>query len=257
MNGNTLLDAACLIRADGQAFAAASPFPWCSLPACLTADAFERLTREFPSLELFERQQGIHPANILRPHDRYYLAFSDDDRDQGAAGIARAVDLAPSWRQLIGELNGPVYQGFIRRLFGCRRVRTRFAWHLGHAASEVSPHLDAPKKLGTHLIYFNTQADWDPGWGGATLILGGPRGVPSHPDFDDFAIRRAAPFLDNHSLLFRNGPIAWHGVERMTPPPGHYRRLFTVVFEYPRTTHLVRTGWSWLHGLLGRPERNG
>jgi len=30
----------------------------------------------------------------------------------------------------------------------------------------VSPHCDAVRKLATHIFYFNTEADWDPGWGG-------------------------------------------------------------------------------------------
>ena len=234
-------------------FAAAQPFPNLPLSACLTPAAFTQLLADFPAPELFVRQQGIHPDNILRPHDRYYLALSDQGGVPQTPGITRTAELAPSWRKLIEELRSPPYQQFIKRLFGCRQLRTRFAWHLGHQASEVSPHLDAARKIGTHLLYFNTSDDWQPDWGGSTLLLGQPRNGSSQPDFDDFATCQSAPWLDNHSLLFRNGPAAWHGVERMNPLPGHYRRLFTVVFDHPHPVHLARLGTARLRALMGRP----
>lgn len=245
----TLLDPDCLSRVDCARFAATRPFPWLSLSGCLRPEAFSCLCADFPPLGQFVHHQGLRSSNILRSHDRYYLRF-DGGEGPAEAGVVRAADLAASWRELLTELQGPVYQGFVRRLFGVRRVRTRFAWHLGHRGSEVSPHLDAPKKVGTHLIYFNTRADWDPSWGGAPLILGQPHAGRSPPDFHDFDDHQAVPYLDNHSLMFRNGPAAWHGVERMTPPVGCYRRLFTVVFDYPRSTHLARTAMARLRARV-------
>ena len=53
-----------------------------------------------------------------------------------------------------------------------------------------SPHCDAVWKLGSHIFYFNE--DWNPGWGGETLVLddGGRFSRRSAPDFDDFVQQR-------------------------------------------------------------------
>jgi hypothetical protein len=224
-----------------ERFASAEPYPWLALSGCLHQEAFDALRCNFPQRQLFARHQGIAPAGILRAHDRWHLAYDPTGTLQIRAGCARSTDLPPAWQAFIAALTGREYQSWVRRLFGVRHLKTRFAWHLAGAGDEVSPHLDAPKKLGTHLFYFNTTADWNPDWGGATLLLGRPRHGVSQPDFADFASVVSAPFLDNHSLLFMNGPNAWHGVETLRPPPGHLRRLFTVVFEYPRPLHWLRS----------------
>lgn len=227
-----------------ERFASAKPYPWLALSACLRQDAFDALHCDFPPQRLFARHQGIAPAGILRSHDRWHLAYDPTGQGPIRPGCVRSTDLPPPWRAFIGALVGPAYQAWARRLFGVRHLKTRFAWHLAGAGDEVSPHLDAPRKLGTHLFYFNTTADWRPDWGGATLLLGRPAPGVAQPDFADFASVVTVPFLDNQSLLFMNGPGAWHGVETLRSPPGQLRRLFTVVFDYPRPVH-------WLRRALG------
>jgi hypothetical protein len=57
----------------------------------------------------------------------------------------------------------------------------------------VSPHCDSPKKLGSHIFYLNTKEDWDPSWGGETLILDDGGRLPTlRAGFDRFR-RRSAP----------------------------------------------------------------
>ena len=75
------------------------------------------------------------------------------------------------------------YHDFIGRALGVPAFNTRYAWHVGSQGSEVSPHVDDHKKLGTHILYFNSSDDWNPEWGGATLVLGGKRSQAMNPDF--------------------------------------------------------------------------
>ena len=103
------------------------------------------------------------------------------------------------------------YHGFVRRALGVPAFSTRYAWHVGSHGSEVSPHVDAANKLGTHILYFNTSDEWNPEWGGATLVLGGKQTEAMNPDFADFETRDEARIMDNHSFLFKNTPNAWHG----------------------------------------------
>ena len=51
---------------------------------------------------------------------------------------------------------------------GYRELQDALEWGAG---VEVSPHCDSKHKLGSHLFYFNDSSEWDPSWGGETLIL--------------------------------------------------------------------------------------
>lgn len=255
-----------------QAFAADTfkqrePYPWFSFEQLLTPDGFQTLLRDFPSLALFEEHRGVERADHQRSHDRYYLAFErslykkgtpggdddtvDDVADEmagpgryddemagvrgasGRDGIVGLKDIPPSWQQFIEELReSAAYRTFTERLLDSGPMTVRFAWHVGFNGSEVSPHRDTDKKIGTHIFYFNTSDDWRKAWGGAILVLGDKRIKQKNPDVSDFGAVTAAEILDNRSFLFKNTPDAWHGVEPLTCPPGHYRRLFNVIFEH-------------------------
>ena len=80
------------------------------------------------------------------------------------------------------------YRAFLRRLLGIERFALRLHWHYTPSGCSVSPHCDARRKLGSHIFYFNTEADWDPRWGGETLLLddGGRLHRDSSPRFEDF-----------------------------------------------------------------------
>jgi len=212
------------------------PFPWANVPAFLTAEGFRRLHNEFPSLELFEKHEGIERVYGQRSHNRYYLAYETSIYHQEASGngVLKYEQLPAAWAQFIEELEtGEPYQAFMKELFDVPAYRVRYAWHAGFNGSEVSPHLDATEKIGTHIIYFNTSADWDPAWGGTTLVLGGKRTPAMNPDFADFASVIKAEVLDNQSFVFKNTPHSWHGATALKCPPGKYRRLFNVIFESP------------------------
>ena len=161
-------------------------------------------------------------------------------------------DLSPGWARFIEELSQSSYLDFIREFLG--EVRVRYAWHRGFRGSEVSPHRDGPDKLGTHIFYFHTPEEWDPAWGGNTLVLSGKSVASESPDFREFSSSESIACFDNHSFLFQNAPDAWHGVEAVTCPEGTHRKLFNVIFEKPEKEHppksskLVERAKNWLRG---------
>lgn len=226
---------------DAEQFRAQRPFPWLNLHDLLKPVAFRELHATFPTLERFEWHQGQARHYGQRPHNRYYLAL-EGRRATGddGAGVIRRAELAAPWRALLDELEtSREYRQLIQTLLAVPEWETRYAWHLGITGSEVSPHADAPVKVGTHILYFNTSDDWRAEWGGALLVLGGKTTNRLDPDFPDFATAVAMETIGNRSFLFKNGPDAWHGVQSLTCPPGRYRRLFNIIFEYPRRKKTV------------------
>ncbi|WP_235777127.1 2OG-Fe(II) oxygenase [Rhizobium mesoamericanum] len=161
--------------------------------------------------------------------------YHKDGPPVDAGGLVRREQLPTAWQGFMDELEtSDEYRRFIRRALGISDFIPRYAWHVGSKGSEVSPHLDSATKIGTHILYFNTSVDWNPEWGGSTLVLGGKKIGAMNPDFADFETSAAACITDNHSFLFKNTPSAWHGATALTSPDGSYRRLFNVIFETPR-----------------------
>lgn len=214
------------------------PFPWWDFKEFLTPEGFETLCRDFPALELFEYHENRSRSGAgQRPHNRYYLAYQRSiyhREDAPEAGIVEKQDLSQSWQQFLEELETSlVYRDFIKQTLNVSEFDVRYVWHAGKTGSEVSPHLDHPKKLGTHIFYFNTSEDWDPAWGGELVVLGGKLTPGVNPEFSSFTTSTPVSNVDNHSFLFKNEDKGWHGVKALKCPEGKYRKLFNVIFERP------------------------
>lgn len=225
---------------DLQDFHQNQPFPWFNFDRFLSPDAFTQLCATFPSIELFEKHNGLSRIYGQRPHNRYYLAYEHSiyqpKSDTAQQGIIYHKDLPDVWQQFIEELEtSQPYRAFIQAALGITDYQVRYAWHLGHDQSEVSPHRDAEQKAGTQIFYFNTDDDWDMAWGGSICALGDKLTAAQNPDFDDFALNKANSITNNRCFLFKNTENAWHGVKALSCPPGAYRKLFNVIFEFPHT----------------------
>lgn len=216
------------------AFRGNRPSPWLELPQLLDDRAFEDLRRSFPERRLFELQKNIRRPGRQRPHDRFYLSFEHRPhqirakRDSADQGVVQYDDLSAPWQRFLDELRGPTYGAFLTRLFGVE-PDLRFAWHISFRGSEVSPHLDSKRKLGTHIFYFNHPEDWKEEWGGQTLMLVDKKTPRPNPDFSDFGEMMTPAMLGNRSMLFQRTDDSWHGVERLTCPENAYRRTFHVI----------------------------
>jgi hypothetical protein len=217
------LDIARLAALDAEAFRSQQPYPWVNPEGLLTEDGYRRLVETLPDAAMFERRFGLQRAHGQRSHDRLALEYR------------RGLDLAPEWHAFVAELGGADYMRFLRRMFGRRLLRLKFHWHYTPRGCSVSPHCDAPHKIGSHIFCFNTAADWDPAWGGQTLILddGGRLHRRSSPGFEDFDRVITAENLGNRSVLFQRRGDSWHGVRELTCPEGALRKVFIVVVDDP------------------------
>ena len=114
-------------------------------------------------------------------HDRYILHYRPGKL------------LAEPWEDFVAELQGKTYASFIRRLFGLQATKPlilTMEWYFAWRGCSVSPHCDARRKLGTHIFYFNTEADWASDWGGHILIMDDGERLSPHsaPGFDDLQV---------------------------------------------------------------------
>ncbi|MDL2407116.1 2OG-Fe(II) oxygenase [Rhizobium calliandrae] len=229
---DTFIDYGLLRQFDFDGFKSKAPFPWENIEGFLTKEGFQALYTDYPSLELFEYHNNVRRGHGQRPHNRHFLAYESSAHHKG---VVRHEQLPATWQRFIDEIGtSDEYRRFIRRALGASEFILRYEWHVGSQGSEVSPHLDLPRKLGTHLLYFNTSDDWNHEWGGATLALEGKKIEALNPDFSDFESVSASRITDNRSFLFKNTSLAWHGATALTSPPGSYRRLFNIVVEMPK-----------------------
>lgn len=227
---------------DQTAFETQKPFPWHEFTGLLTERGFQELYRDFPPLDWFIKHEGRYRRLGQRPHNRYLLAYDRLSKHQNhlrEKGKICYENLPNSWKALIEELERPDgYKGFIKSIFKNPHLTFQYEWHVSYEGCEVSPHADASWRGGNHLFYFNTAEDWDPKWGGETLILGEKRVKSKAPDFFDFNKTVIVQNAGGHSLLFKNSSKAWHGVKPLRCPPGKYRRVFIVMFipkDFPET----------------------
>ena len=215
------LDFERINRIDPIGFQTQEPYPWINPEGVLTEEGYHRLLDTLPPLSLFEQLMGKTRKHGQRSHDRFTLEYTDD------------LDVAQPWKDFVAEIRGNEYMNFLRRLLKVRSVRLSYHWHYTPKGCSVSPHCDAKYKLGSHIFYFNTEKDWDPAWGGETLILddGGRFDPKSAPAFEDFDREMGSVTLGNSSLLFRRKGNSWHGVREIRCPEGALRKVFIVVIN--------------------------
>jgi hypothetical protein len=219
-----------------ESFQVRQPYPWANIQNSLTPEAYERLRKSLPPIEAgFERQVGIQRAYGQAPHNRYLLHFRP------------GIQVANPWLEFLAELQGPVYQSFLRRMLGDHKFIPTFEWYYAWEGCAVSPHCDAARKLATHIFYFNTEDDWDTKWGGQILILDSERKWRTHsgPSFDQLKVAASIDPRGNGSLLFQRTPHSWHGVRPLACPPGKLRRLFIVTVNIPSFQ-------VWWRGVRGK-----
>lgn len=220
---------------EGPEFRQRSPYPWWNPANTLTPEGFERLVENLPDVSQFQTSFGKRRSHGQKSHDRYTLNYSED------------LDIPRPWHEFVDEIRGERYSQFIRRMFDVPRFDLSLHWHYTPNGCSVSPHCDAKRKLGSHIFYLNTQEDWDPAWGGETLVMDdeGRFKRESAPDFDAFPRVIHTEGLGNRSLLFGRTDHAWHGVQKIECPEGKLRKVFIVVIN--RMTPKVR-----LRRMLGR-----
>ncbi len=210
----------CLVAASAEVFRKQRPYPWLILENTLTDEGFRLLRENLPDVSLFNRDEGIKRAHGQAPHIRYSLHYR------------HSLKLPQPWMEFLSELGSEIYHSFLCRILCTENFVLTYEWHYAWQGCSVSPHCDAARKIATHLFYFNHE-EWDPAWGGQTLILddGGCFRTHSAPKFDELRVAGSSPPRGNNSLLFQRTPHSWHGVRPLNCPPGIMRRVFKVTIN--------------------------
>lgn len=234
------LDTRLMDSIDAEGFQRKAPFPWVNPQGFITDEGYRMLLANMPDVSGFRWFFGKKRKYGQDSHDRYVLDYRS------------GMNLPGPWQDFVDELRGDTYRRFICRLLGKPEVRFRFHWHYAPAGCSVSPHCDSKGKIGSHIFYFNG-SDWDPAWGGQTIVLddGGRISAESNPDFNDFAAEYPALTESNRSILFGRRGNSWHGVREIKCPKGYLRRVFVVVIEEHRS---VKKKVKFIRRMLqGRP----
>ena len=213
-----------------QEFRQRRPYPWANPEGLLREEALEHLIGRLPAVGLFEKRFGYTRSHGQKGHDRYSLEYDS------------SLPIDPSWHEFVAELHQAPYHGFLRKLYGLRPFKLTFHWHYTERGGAVSPHCDSRAKIGSHIFYLNTEADWKPEWGGQTLVLDdhGRLSCTSAPEFSDFEEPVVADAIGNRSMVFKRTPHSWHGVQAIGCPEGYLRKVFIVVIERVRPLKAVR-----------------
>ena len=236
------LDTERLDAIDARTFQSRRPYPWVNPADLLTPEGYQRLYDTLPDVGLFTPVFGAVRKHGQQSHDRYGLAYRRD------------LDVGAPWHDFVRELHGPIYRRFLSRMLNRRFFILRLHWHYTPNGCSISPHCDSKTKFGSHIFYFNTPADWDPAWGGQTLILDdGGRFTPrSAPRFEDFERAMTADTMGNRSLLFARGAQSWHGMRDIHCPEQAMRRVFIVVI----TAAVRTTARDFVRQLRGQAAKS-
>lgn len=238
----SVLDSERLVEIENHApsFLTTRPYPWLSVQGLIRDDAFKRLAAELPEFGLFDSEFGRERGYGQQSHDRYALQYRAE----------LDANLPPIWREFLAELNGPVYANFLRRVYGLgasERFVLSMHWHFTPRGASVSPHTDVARKIGSHIFYLNTEEDWNPDWGGQTLVLDDENklNTNSAPAFGALPVAGSSTILGNQSFIFKRTEHSWHAVNPIDCPPDKMRKVFIVVANRVN----LKVLWRRLRGL--------
>ncbi len=225
------LDYQRLDALDAAKFRQTKPYPWLNPADLLTETGYRRLLETLPAVEEFTPLFGIQRSHGQKPHNRFALEYRGD------------LNVSKAWHEFVEELKDKRYCQFLHRMFGRGQFKLSFHWHYAPQGCSVSPHCDANRKLGSHIFYFNTLENWNPTWGGETLVLddSGRFQRNSAPEFHQFDHIYSGQSVGNYSFLFQRQNNSWHGVRPITCPEGYYRKVFIVVINDRLRAFLRRT----------------
>src|SRR3954454_13384749 len=117
----------CLKGVSAVDFEKRQPYPWAQIHNPLLPEAYELLRSTLPPVEAgFDRQEGVARAYGQAPHDRYLLHYRP------------GIQVQQPCLDFIGELQGPVYQAFLRQMLGEHEFIPTFEWYYSWGGCGVS-----------------------------------------------------------------------------------------------------------------------
>lgn len=223
------LNSSLIESLDIDAFRAQKPYPWTNPNGMIQPKMLNELISTSPDLSLYTPHFGFERKYGQTSHDHYVLEYEE------------GLTLPPPWQAFIDELRSDYYRNFVCSFLGTADIGFRFQWHAAPRGAAVPPHCDSKRKIGTHIFYMNS-ADWNPQWGGQTMILDDEDKFKrnSNPTIDDFPSYQSASISENSSLIFGRGKKSWHAVRALDCPEGAFRKVFIVVYEDKSPLHMLR-----------------
>lgn len=206
------------------------PCPWSLAEGLIHAEGYARLLGTLPGLDLFSESFGVRRKHGQQAHDRYSLEYTEN------------LPVAREWHEFLRDLRSERYRAQLCRLMRVPSVTLNFHWHYTPEGCQISPHTDSVRKAGSQIFYFNTGVDWQPEWGGETLLLEPTSEIrpKSAPGFDHFTTAVRSPSIGNRSLLFSRTDRSWHGMRPLRCPPDRLRKVFIVVVNHDRWPDRLR-----------------
>lgn len=217
---------------DKSLFTDNKPFPHYCFGGLQRQDAFEMLVENFPQIGILKEEKNSPRKYSQRSHDRFYACCQNTHVTGLLAQFALQINELPKiWQDYINSMySDKIYKEFISDLFRTDKFVMRFDWHMTPRENDVSPHIDSVGKVGTHIFYYMTDANWNNNWGGETLVLDDKKTKKMNPEVSDFGAIRKSEILNNKSFLFQNTTNAWHAVDKITCPENIYRRMSSIIF---------------------------
>jgi hypothetical protein len=177
------------------------PFSWAVLDGFIPSAVADRLAADFP-------QDGFRAAGTNVKLFRVRSLVVD-----GVVPSA-VTALSCDWGDFARYLTSPDYRERLEQVvstdLGGLRIDATFCRY--RPGSSLAPHTDQPKRVATHVLYFN--AEWQPGWGGGFRIL-------RSDDVDD-VIEEVLPTLHTSVAMVRSD-CSWHAVASVADGVTHER----------------------------------
>ena len=181
---------------------------------------WEELRDEWPPESLFKKEGHETPRKHgQRQHIRLLFCYTPgEDSPLFDQYMVERNQLPEIWDDFSQKLlYSKEYSDWIKETLQIpgNNFKYRLDWHIGKNGRDVSPHVDTPGKLGSHLIYFMPDG-WDDNCGGQTVFYKGKLVDQMNPEPKDFAHKQQYRNDGNTSLLFKNAEDGWHGVTEVT-----------------------------------------
>lgn len=103
-----------LDRLSAAKFQKGEPYPYFHIDRTLTPEGYERLRETLPSLENFDRHEGMKRGHGQMPHNRFMLHYK--------AGL----ELPGPWREFLDELRGRLLPAVFATSVGAAHINPHF-----------------------------------------------------------------------------------------------------------------------------------
>jgi hypothetical protein len=181
---------------------------------------WENLRTRWPSESLFKKEGHQEPRKHgQRQHIRLFFCYTPWEGSKFFDQyMVDRKQLPEIWNHFVEELlYSKEYSEWIKETLQIpgNNFKYRLDFHITKGGRDVSPHVDTPGKIGSHLMYFMPDG-WDDSCGGQTVFYKNKLVEQMNPEPKDFSHQQQYRNDGNTSLLFKNTENGWHGVTEVT-----------------------------------------